>query len=74
MGSAVGLLGFVVLIIGGLGSFWGAIVAGVLVGEVSGFMKAFWGSMSDTSVYLLLVLVLLLRPRGLFGERWEKFE
>lgn len=74
MGNAVGLIGFVVLVIGGLGSFWGAIAAGVLVGEVNGFMKALWGPMSDTSVYILLVLVLLLRPRGLFGERWEKFE
>lgn len=74
MGSSVGLVGFVVLVIGGLGSFGGAIAAGFLVGELNGFMQAFWGPMSDASIYALLVFTLLLRPRGLFGERWDKFE
>jgi len=65
---------FVVVVIGGLGSFWGVIAAALLVGVVRGVTIYFNPSWGEASMYLLMALVLLLRPRGLFGERIEKFE
>ena len=60
--------------IGGLGSFWGVVLAGLLVGVVRGITVHFYAPAAEASMYLLMVLVLLLRPRGLMGERFEKFE
>ncbi len=74
MGNAVGMAAFVVVVIGGIGSFWGVILSGLLVGEVVGVMKLLWAPASEASMYVLMALVLLLRPRGLFGERWARFE
>ena len=65
---------FVIVTIGGLGSYPGAIVAGLLVGVVTGLAAQFWPEASSAAMYMLMVLVLLLRPRGLLGERWERFE
>ena len=65
---------FVTVTIGGLGSYAGAVVAGLLVGVVMGLTVQFWPEASAASMYVLMVAVLLLRPRGLFGERWERFE
>jgi branched-chain amino acid transport system permease protein len=65
---------FVIVTIGGLGSYAGAIVAGLLVGVVTGLAAQFWPEASSAAMYMLMVLVLLLRPRGLLGERWERFE
>src|SRR5437764_9764303 len=65
---------FVVVVIGGLGSFWGVVAAALLVGLVQGLTSYFLPPASEASMYLLMVLVLLFRPRGLFGERIEKFE
>jgi branched-chain amino acid transport system permease protein len=61
-------------VIGGLGSFWGVIAAAALVGVVRGvtiFVNPSWG---EASMYLLMALVLLVRPRGLLGERIQRFE
>ncbi len=74
MGNAVAMAAFVVVVIGGIGSFWGVIISGLLVGEVVGVMKLLWAPASEASMYVLMALVLLLRPRGLFGERWVRFE
>ncbi|MBO1077225.1 branched-chain amino acid ABC transporter permease [Roseomonas marmotae] len=65
---------FVVVTIGGLGSYGGAIVAGLMVGLVTGLSVQFWPEASSAAMYGLMALVLLLRPRGLLGERWERFE
>lgn len=65
---------FVTVTIGGLGSLGGAIVAGLLVGVVMALTVQFWPEASAASMYVLMMVVLLLRPRGLFGERWERFE
>lgn len=65
---------FVTVTIGGLGSFGGAVVAGLLVGVVMALTVQFWPEASAASMYVLMMVVLLLRPRGLFGERWERFE
>jgi len=65
---------FVIVAIGGLGSFPGAVVAGLAVGVVMSLTIQFKADAAAASMYALMFLVLLLRPRGLFGERWERFE
>jgi branched-chain amino acid transport system permease protein len=65
---------FVVVTIGGLGSLRGAIVSGLLVGVSVAMTIQFWPAASGAVMYLLMVAVLLVRPRGLFGETWERFE
>jgi branched-chain amino acid transport system permease protein len=74
MGTDVGTAAFVVVTIGGLGSFWGVVIAGLLVGEVVSLSILFWPPIAQASMYILMAVVLLTRPRGLLGERWEKFE
>ena len=74
MGTKVGTAAFVVVVIGGLGSFWGPVIAGILVGEIVSFSILFWPPAAEASTYLLMAVILLVRPRGLLGERWEKFE
>ena len=74
MGAEILTATFVVVVIGGLGSFWGVVVAGLLVGVVRGVTVYFYPPAAEASMYLLMVLVLLLRPRGLMGERFERFE
>lgn len=65
---------FVVVTIGGLGSFAGAVIAGLLVGLVTTLTIQFDPAASGAVMYVFMALVLLLRPRGLLGERWERFE
>ena len=74
MGLNVGTAAFVVVTIGGLGSFAGAVVSGLLVGQVVSLSIYFQPRIAEASMYLLMALVLLLRPRGLMGELWEKFD
>src|SRR5260370_26474663 len=69
MGAEILTAAFVVVVIGGLGSFWGVIAAAVLVGVVRGVTIYFNPSWGEASLYLRLALVLLVRPRGLFGAR-----
>ena len=65
---------FVIVTIGGLGSYLGAIVAGLLVGVVTALTIQFMPEASAAAMYVLMAVILLVRPRGLFGERWERFE
>jgi branched-chain amino acid transport system permease protein len=74
MGSEIITVAFVVVVIGGLGSFWGVVLAALLVGVVRGMTIHFVPAAGEASIYVLMFLVLLLRPRGLLGERIEKFE
>lgn len=75
MGTEILVPAFVVVVIGGLGSFWGVVVAALLVGLLKGFMIAIGQSaMSMASIYLMMFVILLLRPRGLMGERILRFE
>jgi branched-chain amino acid transport system permease protein len=59
---------FVIIVLGGVGSFWGAVAAGLLVGLVVGLSGAFVTDWSLLSMYLLLLAVILFRPRGLAGK------
>jgi branched-chain amino acid transport system permease protein len=74
MGTNAGTAAFVVVVIGGLGSFWGAVISGLLVGEVISFSILFWPPMAEASMFVLMIVILLARPRGLLGRRWERFE
>ncbi len=74
MGSEILTIAFVVVVIGGLGSFWGVVAAALLVGVVRGVTVHFVPAASEASMYALMFLVLLLRPRGLLGESIEKFD
>jgi len=74
MGADILTASYVVVVIGGLGSFWGVVVAAVIVGVVRGLSVYFLPSAAEASMYLLMLLVLLFRPRGLFGERIQRFE
>jgi branched-chain amino acid transport system permease protein len=65
---------FVVVAIGGLGSFAGAVIAGLMVGVVIALTIQFYPEASGAVMYVFMALMLLLRPRGLLGERWERFE
>jgi len=62
--------GFEIIVIGGLGSIPGALVAGVLLGVVESLGAAFLAApYQNVYGFLLVIVVLLLRPSGLFGER-----
>ncbi|MFO1118146.1 MAG: branched-chain amino acid ABC transporter permease [Beijerinckiaceae bacterium] len=75
MGAEIITPAFVVVVIGGLGSFWGVVIAALLVGLVKGVMIAVGYSAGSTAaIYLLMLIVLLVRPRGLLGERIARFE
>ncbi len=63
------------MLLGGLGSFWGVVAAALLVGLVKGVMVGIgYSAASTAAIYLLMLLVLVFRPRGLFGERITRFE
>jgi branched-chain amino acid transport system permease protein len=74
MGTEIMTVAFVVVVIGGLGSFWGVVLSALLVGVVRGVTIHFAPAAGEASMYVLMFLVLLLRPRGLLGERIERFE
>ena len=68
MGSNLIIVVFAVVVIGGMGSILGSIVTGLGLGIVEGFTKVFWPEASTTVVFIIMVIVLLLRPAGLFGK------
>ncbi|HSP60720.1 MAG TPA: branched-chain amino acid ABC transporter permease [Ornithinimicrobium sp.] len=68
MGSSFIIILFAVVVIGGLGSIVGAVVAGFLVGLVEAYGQAYAASLSQIVIFVLMALVILLRPAGLFGR------
>lgn len=60
---------FLIIVLGGVGSFWGAVLGGLLVGLVVGLTGAFASEWSLVSMYILLIAVVTLRARGLFGKK-----
>ncbi|MEH3144393.1 MAG: branched-chain amino acid ABC transporter permease [Methylobacterium frigidaeris] len=74
MGAEVLTGAFVVVVIGGLGSFWGVVVAALIVGIVRGLMVLVYPGFAEAAIYALMAFILLVRPRGLFGERILRFE
>ncbi len=68
MGISVLAESFVVTVVGGLGSLPGAIVAGLMVGIVSSVTSLFVPDLAELSIFVLMAVVLLIRPQGLFGK------
>ena len=69
MGVDMTMTAFVVTVVGGLGSLGGAIVGGLFIGLVVAFTAYVAGEYSSVSMYFCMALILLVRPRGLFGEQ-----
>ncbi|MGE8690276.1 MAG: branched-chain amino acid ABC transporter permease [Achromobacter sp.] len=69
MGADMLSIAFVVLVIGGLGSLYGALAAGILVGVIQSVSSVFVPSASTVLIYVAMVATLMIRPQGLFGER-----
>lgn len=68
MGSNILIVVFAIVVIGGMGSIGGAIITGLAMGVVEGLTKYFYPEASNTIIFLVMVLVLLLKPAGLFGK------
>jgi len=68
MGQNLIIVVFAVVVIGGMGSIMGSIVTGLGLGIIEGFTKVFWPEASTTVVFMIMVIVLLMRPAGLFGK------
>jgi branched-chain amino acid transport system permease protein len=68
MGSDIIIVVFAVVVIGGMGSIMGAIVTGFALGIVEGLTKVFFPEASNTVIFVIMVIVLLIRPAGLFGR------
>jgi branched-chain amino acid transport system permease protein len=59
---------FAVVVIGGMGSIMGSILTGLMLGVVEGLTRVFYPEASATVVFVIMALVLLVRPAGLFGR------
>jgi branched-chain amino acid transport system permease protein len=68
MGSDIIIVVFAVVVIGGMGSIMGAIVTGFALGIVEGLTKVFFPEASNTVIFMIMIIVLLIRPAGLFGR------
>jgi len=68
MGVEMTMVAFVVTVVGGLGSLGGAIVGGLLIGVIVAFTSMIAGEYASVSMYFCMAVILLIRPRGLFGE------
>ncbi len=68
MGSNLIIVVFAVVVIGGMGSILGSIITGVLLGLVEGLTKVFYPEASSIVVFVIMVIVLMVRPAGLFGK------
>ncbi|MBI1848662.1 MAG: branched-chain amino acid ABC transporter permease [Candidatus Rokubacteria bacterium] len=68
MGADLIIVVFAVVVIGGMGSIMGSIVTGFLLGIVEGLTKVFYPEASNTVIFVVMALVLLVRPAGLFGR------
>ena len=69
MGSNIIVVVFAVVVIGGMGSILGAIVSGFLLGPIEGLTKVFWPEASNTVIFVVMAIILLVKPAGLFGRR-----
>jgi branched-chain amino acid transport system permease protein len=68
MGSDLIIVVFAVVVIGGMGSIMGAIVTGFGLGVIEGLTKVFFPEASNTVIFVIMAIVLLIRPAGLFGR------
>jgi branched-chain amino acid transport system permease protein len=69
MGADLIIVVFAVVVIGGMGSILGSIVTGFGLGLVEGLTKVFYPEASSTVIFIIMAIVLLVRPAGLFGTQ-----
>ncbi len=69
MGTAILMPAFIIVVLGGIGSFWGSILAGLIVGLSTSLSVMVWARVSDIIPFVIMTIVLLFRPRGLLGEK-----
>jgi len=68
MGANLIIVVFAVVVIGGMGSILGAVLTGFGLGIVEGLTKVFYPEASNTVIFVIMVIVLLIKPAGLFGR------
>jgi branched-chain amino acid transport system permease protein len=68
MGVTMVIESFVVVVVGGMGSLFGAVVAGIMMGQVVGITTYFAPKLAEIMVFIVMAVVLLVRPSGIFGE------
>jgi branched-chain amino acid transport system permease protein len=68
MGSNLIIVVFAVVVIGGMGSILGSVVTGLVLGVIEGLTRVFYPEASSVVVFVVMVIVLILRPAGLFGK------
>ncbi|MFW6345053.1 MAG: branched-chain amino acid ABC transporter permease [Halomonas sp.] len=68
MGSSLLIVVFAVVVIGGMGSILGAVITGLSMGLIEGITKVYYPEAANTVIFLVMVVVLMLRPAGLFGK------
>jgi len=68
MGSSLVIVVFAVVVIGGMGSIFGSIVGGLALGIIEGFTKVIYPEASNVIIFIIMALVLIVRPAGLFGK------
>jgi branched-chain amino acid transport system permease protein len=69
MGADLIIVVFAVVVIGGMGSIMGSIVTGFGLGVIEGLTKVFYPEASNTVIFIIMVIVLLIKPAGLFGTQ-----
>ncbi len=69
MGSSLIIVVFAVVVIGGMGSIMGSIITGFGLGIIEGLTKVFYPEASNTVIFVIMAIVLMIRPQGLFGQR-----
>jgi branched-chain amino acid transport system permease protein len=69
MGSSLIIVVFAVVVIGGMGSILGSVITGFGLGIVEGLTKYFYPEASNTVIFVIMAIVLMIRPQGLFGQR-----
>jgi branched-chain amino acid transport system permease protein len=69
MGSNLIIVVFAVVVIGGMGSIMGSILTGFGLGVVEGLTKVFYPEASNTVIFVIMAIVLMLKPAGLFGKQ-----
>jgi branched-chain amino acid transport system permease protein len=68
MGANILIVVFAIVVIGGMGSIGGAIITGIAMGVIEGLTKYFYPEASNTIIFMVMVVVLLIKPAGLFGK------
>jgi branched-chain amino acid transport system permease protein len=68
MGSNLIIVVFAVVVIGGMGSILGSILTGLALGLIEGLTKVFYPEASSIVVFVIMAIVLMIRPAGLFGK------